>query len=238
HIFSYSISEASGATRTLPTMTSMIHLPPVQNVTDFRIEQLFGSKTRARLLSLFLDNPERAYYVRELTREIDAQLNSVRRELKNLVDLGIVLEVEGKILPNEREVEGEGQKIEKKKFYRVHTGFPLFDDLRAVMKKSMVLLNNELVRLLREKGRVDLLLLTGRFTDAADVVIDLLIVGNLDPEVVRHAVGEFEKTVGREVNYTYMPKEDFTHRREWGDRFLTTVLQAKSIVLVNELGAV
>lgn len=219
-------------------MTSMIHLAPVQNVTDFRIEQLFGSKTRARLLSLFLDNPERAYYVRELTREIDAQLNSVRRELKNLVELGIVLEVEGKILPNEREVEGEGQKIEKKKFYRVHTGFPLFDDLRAVMKKSMVLLNNELVRVLRQKGRVDLLLLTGRFTDAPDVIIDLLIVGSLDPEVVRQAVVEFEKTVGREVNYTYMPKEDFTHRREWGDRFLTTVLQAKNIVLVNELGAV
>ena len=60
---------------------------------DFKIEQLFGSKTRARLLSLFLENSERCFYVRELTRRIDAQLNSVRRELQNLVRLGIVEEV-------------------------------------------------------------------------------------------------------------------------------------------------
>lgn len=219
-------------------MVSLIHLAPVQNVSDFRIEQLFGSKTRARLLSLFLDNPERAYYVRELTREIDAQLNSVRRELKNLVDLGIVLEVDGKILPNEREPEGESQKLEKKKFYRASESFPLFDDLRAVMKKAMVLMNNELVRSLREKGRIDLLLLTGKFTDAEDVVIDVLIVGEADADAVRQVLAAFEKTVGREVNYTYMPKDDFMHRREWGDRFLNTVLQAKNIVLVNELGAV
>ena len=185
-----------------------------------------------------MDNPERAYYVRELTREIDAQLNSVRRELKNLVDMGIVLEVEGKILPNERDAEGEVQKLEKKKFYRASANFPLFDDLRAVMKKAGVLMNNELVRALREKGRVDLLLLTGRFTDAPDVVIDVLIVGEAEPENIRQVLATFEKTVGREVNYTYMPKDDFMHRREWGDRFLTTVLQAKHIVLVNEFGAV
>lgn len=220
-------------------MASLIQLPAAQNVADFRIEQLFGSKTRARLLSLFLENPERAYYVRELTREIDAQLNSVRRELKNLVDFGIVLEVEGKILPNERDVvDAESQKFEKKKFYRAHPGFPLFDDLRGVMKKSSILMNNQIVRDLREKGRVDLLLLTGKFTDAKETVIDLLVVGELDQDAVRQTVAVFEKAVGREVNYTYMPKEDFQHRREWGDRFLTTVLQAPCIVLVNEMGSV
>ena len=73
---------------------------------DFKIEQLFGSKTRARLLSLFLENPQRRFYVRELTRRIDAQLNSVRRELQNLVGLGIILEVEGKILEEEGAVNG------------------------------------------------------------------------------------------------------------------------------------
>lgn len=219
-------------------MGTLINLGPAQNVADFRIEQLFGSKTRARLLSLFLENPERAYYVRELTREIDAQLNSVRRELKNLVDLGIVLEVEGKILPNERDESSDEHKVEKKKFYRACETFPLFDDLRAVMKKALLLVNNELVRSLKEKGRVDMLLLTGKFTDAVDVVIDVLIVGDIEPDVVRDVLLAFEKTLGREVNYTYMPKDDFMHRREWGDRFLNTVLQAKSIVLVNNLGSV
>src|ERR1700685_1571412 len=54
------------------------------------IEQLFGSKTRVKLLRLFYANPNRSYYVREITRKIDEQINSVRRELANLLSIGII----------------------------------------------------------------------------------------------------------------------------------------------------
>src|ERR1035438_394502 len=54
------------------------------------IEQLFGSKTRVKLLRLFYSNPNRSFYVREITRKIDEQINSVRRELANLLSIGII----------------------------------------------------------------------------------------------------------------------------------------------------
>src|ERR1700742_3076811 len=54
------------------------------------IEQLFGSKTRVKLLQLFYSNPNRAFYVREITCKIDEQINSVRRELSNLLSIGII----------------------------------------------------------------------------------------------------------------------------------------------------
>src|SRR5262249_52061486 len=54
------------------------------------IEQLFGSKTRVKLLQLFYGNPNRSFYVREITRKIDEQINSVRRELANLLSIGII----------------------------------------------------------------------------------------------------------------------------------------------------
>ena len=54
------------------------------------VEQLFGSKTRVKLLQLFLSNPNRSFYVREITRKIDEQINSVRRELANLLSIGII----------------------------------------------------------------------------------------------------------------------------------------------------
>src|SRR4249920_531671 len=54
------------------------------------IEQLFGSKTRVKLLQLFFSNPNRSFYVREITRKIDEQINSVRRELSNLLSIGII----------------------------------------------------------------------------------------------------------------------------------------------------
>src|SRR3954467_13031724 len=53
-------------------------------------EQLFGSKTRVKLLQLFYSNPNRAFYVREITRKVDEQINSVRRELANLLSIGLI----------------------------------------------------------------------------------------------------------------------------------------------------
>ena len=53
-------------------------------------EQLFGSKTRVKVLNLFLNNEERSFYVREITRRVNEQINSVRRELSNLKNLNIL----------------------------------------------------------------------------------------------------------------------------------------------------
>jgi len=200
---------------------------------EFRIEQLFGSRTRARLLTLFLENSDRPFYVRELTRRIDAQLNAVRRELKNLVDVGVVLEVEGKIIPTEAKEDEPETKGEKRKFYRANMEFPLFEDLRAVMRKAAVLMNREVVRVLREKGDIDLILLTGRFVDVPTVPTDLLIVGTIDAEHLTEAIREFERDIAREVNFTAMPKEEFLYRRDVGDRFLAAILDAKRVILWN-----
>ena len=54
------------------------------------LEQLFGSRTRVKLLRLFLLNPEDKYYVREITRLVSEQINSVRRELSNLESLDLI----------------------------------------------------------------------------------------------------------------------------------------------------
>src|ERR1700758_3929787 len=54
------------------------------------IDALFGSKTRVKLLHLFLNNPGTSFYVREITRIVDEQINSVRRELSNMLSIGII----------------------------------------------------------------------------------------------------------------------------------------------------
>lgn len=189
----------------------------------FRIEQLFGSRTRARLLSVFLEHSDRAFYVRELARRVDAQINAVRRELKNLLAIGIVVEGE----------EVESTDKENKRFYRADASFPLFDDLRAVMKKAAVLMNRSLLEALQAAGPLDLVLLTGKFTESANVPTDILIVGELSAEAVQKAVQEFEREIGREVNYTFMPREEFKYRSDVGDRFLATLLSGKRIVLLD-----
>ena len=207
-------------------------------VADFKIEHLFGSKTRVRLMNLFLEHPERPLYVREVTRKIDAQLNSVRRELQNLIELGILKEIEGKIIDTERdEDEKELKKTDKKKYYVVNQACPFFEELRGIMKKSAVMMNRSLVKQLEKEGRVDLLILTGRFIDNDSVASDILVIGEIDPEKLQNAIGEFEKELAREINYTYMPREEYTYRAEVKDRFLMSLLETDKVVLVNKISA-
>lgn len=222
-----------------PLGTNELPIAEEANGTVFRIEQLFGSRTRARLLGLFLENSERAFFVRELARRIDAQLNSVRRELKNLVDVGIVLEVSGDSSQVEdKDKDEDGSKLDNKRFYQANHDFPIFEDLRGVMKKVAVLMNHSLMQELAKYGRLDVLILTGSFTDAPTIPTDILIVGELKVEGVQHSITEFEREIGREVNYTFMPKEEFEYRRDVGDRFLAGILQGKRVVLTDKINGV
>lgn len=200
--------------------------------SGFRLEQLFGSKTRARLLGLFLENPEKAYYVRDLARRVDAQLNAVRRELKNLLDLGIVKEGEGELAGETGEVEGVTSK-ELKRFYRADTSSVLFDDLRRLMKKASVLMNRSLIETLSDAGELQLVVLTGRFTEVLGVPTDLLIVGDLTANAVQLAVADFERDVGREINYTVMPRKEHQYRLDVGDRFLSGIMESRHVTLFD-----
>lgn len=191
---------------------------------QFEIEQLFGSRTRARLLGLFLENADRAFFVREVARRVDAQLNAVRRELKNLLDVGIIIENDG----------SDEEKGEKKKFYQANTTFPLFEDLRNVMRKVGILMNKSLVEGLQQNGAVRLVLLTGRFVDSPAIPTDVLIVSDCTSEVVAAAIADFERDLGREVNYTALSPAEYKYRKDVGDRFLATIFQEKHAILFED----
>jgi len=197
----------------------------------FRLEQLFGSKTRARLLGLFLDNHEQSFFVRELTRKIDAQLNSVRRELQNLIDLGLVVES----LPQEK-IEGK-TLADRKKFYLANTNFLLFHDLRNLFCKIQILLKQNLVQEIKTRGDVDLLVFTGRFVGNPGVQTDLLIVGGIAQNTLQKIVGEFESELGYEINYTLMTKDEFHYRRQITDRFIFAILEGEKVVMVDKINA-
>lgn len=199
------------------------------STNTFRIEQLFGSKTRARLLGLFLENPEQSFFVRELTRKIDAQLNSVRRELQNLIEIGLVVE-------NHNNISRRGKALsERKKFYIANTNFLLFHDLRNLFRKIQILLKQNLVQEIKTRGDVDLLIFTGRFVDNTNVQTDILIVGSIDQKTLQKVVSEFEAELGYEINYTLMPREEFNYRRQITDRFLFAILEGEKVVMVDKL---
>lgn len=183
------------------------------------LEQLFGSRTRFKLLRLFLTNPDEQYFVRELSRKIDERLNSVRRELANLERLTIIQTV----------------AVNKKRYYRLNTKCVLYPELKALMVKARLAIEKDLVHKLKRAGSISYLVLTGLFTGLDGAKTDMLIVGRCNRQKLRPLVKRLQVSFDREIRYTVMSKKEFEYRRDITDRFLFDILENKKVTLINTL---
>ena len=141
------------------------------------------------------------------------------------------MEVDGNTFKSEE----EKKKKDRKKFYKANEEGPFFKELRAIMKKALVLMNKTFARALEKHGSLDLLLLTGRFVDNSDVETDLLVVGGFDQDAIEKEIATFEKEIAREVNYTFMPREEFMYRLEVKDRFVLSLIESDNVIMVNNI---
>ncbi|HSW75109.1 MAG TPA: transcriptional regulator [Candidatus Saccharimonadales bacterium] len=195
------------------------------------IEQLFGSKTRVKLLQLFYSNPNRSFYVREITRKIDEQINSVRRELANLLNVGIIV----------------SDTTNNKLYYEVNQGFEHYQPLKSIFgsaskvptrtadntTKAHVPATNEQEKI-KLVGNIDLAIFVGQFTRDESSGIDLLIVGDINQNALQKFVSDLEAREGKDIRFTSMPTTEFQYRRQINDRFITTVLESKKQILIDK----
>ena len=186
------------------------------------LEQLFGSRTRVKILALLLNNSTRSYYVREITRKIDEQINSVRRELANLKAVGLVTST------------AKNGKI----FYQANPKSDIFPELKKIFGKvsKETVFENQIGEKIKALGPVQYAALHGYFVQDASSPIDLFIVGGIDKAKMRPLIRDLSSEVGHEVNYTIMTPEEFEERSVLFDRFITEVLSSPKIVVVDYLG--
>ena len=195
------------------------------------LEQLFGSKTRVKLLHIFFQSPERPFYVRELARLAESQLNAIRRELANLEQVGLI----APIAIDQVEVP-EGVGTGRSKYYKLDQACLLYVEIKSLLFKAQILYERELIDLLKAKaGKIKVMLFTGCFTDAKDAETDILLVGEIRPLLVSKLISDFEKKLGKVLRYTVMTKKEFNDRREIGDKFLYSIFEGKHIAVIDEL---
>ncbi len=201
-------------------------------------EQLFGSKTRVKLLQLFYGNPNRAFYVREITRKIDEQINSVRRELSNLLSIGILTS------------EANNNRL----YYEVDQKYQYYRPLATIFgggvysppskkeptakddppaKPADVAPQHPLAKSARATGKVDLALLTGQFTRDEGAGVDVVLVGDLNQAKVAKFIEDLEKAENKELRWVTMTQADYKYRMQIHDRFINNVLEAKKQVIIN-----
>lgn len=191
------------------------------------VEQLFGSKTRVKLLSLFFNNPGRPFYVREITRKIDEQINSVRRELANLLSVGLVSS------------DGSNNRL----YYEVNPKYEYYEQLRSIFTSMPAKSNDpvvketreedKIIKQLRSTGSITFAFLTGSFARDARTNVDIFVVGDINKARLAKVVSDMEKDMGRELNYSALTPDEYQYRLSLNDRFITTVLEARKIVIID-----
>ncbi len=184
-------------------------------------------------MELFYSNPNRSFYVREITRKIDEQINSVRRELSNLLNIGIIT----------------SDTNNNKLYYEVNQKYEYFDPLtiifgdgtaKAAKKKAAKLpaavtdTTAEEQLALKALGNVDVALYTGQFTRDDSTGIDLFIAGNVNPTQLQKFITNLETAENKEIRYTHMSFADLQYRIQIKDRFAVTLLNAKKQVLLDK----
>ncbi|PID69978.1 hypothetical protein CSB37_03915 [bacterium DOLZORAL124_38_8] len=182
------------------------------------LKKIFGSGARVKLLKQFLLNGEDEFYIRELTRILDEQINSLRRELENLEKIGLLKSVERN----------------RKKYYRINKHFSLLPELTSIFRKEDDS-NKALLKDFNTLGNVYLVVLSGIFIQDSQLETDVLLVGE---DVDKAAVGELlaEKFPDVSLKYTVFTKQDFLYRLALNDKFIRNVFaQKQNIILKNKL---
>lgn len=177
------------------------------------LKALLSSQTRVKLLSVFLLHPEDEYFIRQLTRLLGEQINSIRRELENLRKIGMV----------------KARHRNRKKYYKADTDFVFFTELRSMFSKG-VRGENATVSTLKTLPGVHLLLLAGSFVGTHSKV-DLLIVGDIKKEVIELLLAQ-DATM-RNVKYSLFSKADFLYRLSLRDRFILEIVDDPRHVIVE-----
>ncbi|OGJ55901.1 hypothetical protein A2706_05335 [Candidatus Peribacteria bacterium RIFCSPHIGHO2_01_FULL_51_35] len=186
------------------------------NMSSVVLKALFSSQTRVKLLSTFLLHPEQEYFIRELTRLLGEQINSIRRELENLRRIGLV----------------KARHKNRKKYYKIDADFPLYADLRNIFAKE-IQAESPVVANLKKLANVDLVLLAGMFT-GTESKVDLLIVGTVKKEILEALL--LQDASLKNVKYSIFSEADFLYRLSLKDRFILEILNdPRNLIVFNSM---
>lgn len=184
------------------------------------LKDLFISKTRVKLFKVFLSNPGKIMYVRELVRLVGEQINAVRAELARMERVGML----------------SSEARANRKFYGFRKDYIYFDELSRLVSKSTGL-GGAIIKERNKLGKIKYASLSGGFIKKKPVGptdVDLLIVGNVVLPQLAQLVKQNESDVEREINYSVMTEEEFTFRKRRGDPFVRNILGSPKLLLIGD----
>lgn len=187
--------------------------------TSTPVEKLFGSKTRAKLLDLFFANTTKSFYVREITRVIGEQINSVRRELTNLESIGVI----------------RNETFDNKVYYAANMKHPYAHAFQEIFGKrgAVTPVRVQSVRRAAANNWDEYIRPVNKYLRAMALMnrapgqdgIDLLVIGDDRTKKLTRWAEVIEKKQGKPLDYVILTRDDFIYRKSVKDRFVMDILE-------------
>lgn len=185
------------------------------------LSDIITSKVRIKILELFFSNLKEVYHVRGIVREVNEEINAVRRELTKLEKDGVL------------EKEPRGNRI----YYSLRHDYPLFGDLISMVAKTTGL-GRAIIENRNKIGRVSFVMFSGKFVrhkeHKMDDDVDVLVVGEVVLPELASIIRAEETLREHEINYTAMTREEFDFRKKRRDPFLLGILSGSRVMIIGD----
>jgi predicted nucleotidyltransferase len=185
---------------------------------------LFRSELQARLLGLVLIDADRTWTARELATRLRATPVSIHRELHRLLDAGLLTR----------------EPIGRTYLYRAATDSPLYEPLRQLLERT-VGVEAELRRALETVPGVEAAFIHGSFAQRTKLRpgsdIDVLVLGDVDPHLLRRRLRRVEQRLGREVDVLAYREDEFASLAERGNSLVRGIIRGPVTPLVGSADA-
>lgn len=181
------------------------------------LKKLFISKVRIKILEKYLLNPHVAFHVRGMVRDLNEEINAVRRELINLEEVGILI----------------SKKDKNKLVYKLNPDYPQLFELQTLIIKNSKLGKKILDRVSNIDG-LNAVIITESFLlgkSLNDDDIDILFLGDAKIKDIKNSITELEKDFDRELRASAMKKEDFDFAKKKKDDVVMNLLD-QNIILI------
>ncbi len=183
------------------------------------LQHIIPSKARRKILEFFFHHPGENYYLRQVVREVDEEVNAVKRELDILT--------EEKLLLRERRL--------NKVYFTLNKSYQFYDEFLRIFAKTSLLaisIHNNLSKI----GKIKFVSVSTKFPKnliIKDDEIYLLLVGIIVIAEIEALIKEVEKDFGRPINYSAMTEDEFVFRKKNNDPFIWRFLKQPKIMLVG-----
>lgn len=198
--------------------------------------KIFGSPNRVKIMRSFLSNSETFFSLNELSSKLKIKNDVLLTEVKLLEKVGFIKK--DKVT---RMIEGSLKKGVLKKrtdvVFSLNKLFPYLVEMTDLLIKKSSLDKEDLIKRLRVSGKIEMVIVSGFFTDNPKSPADILIVSDkLDKVVLGKTIKLIERDLGRDIKYAVFGVEDFRYRFTVYDKFVRDILDFPHEKILNRLG--